>query len=207
MEKLRTNSRLHLSIAVALFLGLVISAGEAMPELRAQSGVESTGQGGNEEEKQLLTVVRDERLRQTEPDRVVQAIKRLGEVKSTNAINELIHLLTFKRIFESERLGVEGAEDIRLITASERYPAVGALIEIGEPSLSALVDVIETYDSNSLEGSNAWQAVMIIFRDAPSSAVEYLRKAGAKASSTAAKQRLSYAADKASDLAKKLTRE
>lgn len=201
------NTWIHSLSVTLLLVGLGLPVQGAMPSLEAHSGTAMT-QSANDEAKQLLTVIRDEWMIQNEPDRVLQAIKRLGELKSTEAINDLTRLLTFRRTFEWE--GTERAEmmeGIHLITPGERYPAVGALFEIGKPSLPALIEVIKTHDSNSLEGSNAWRAVMIIFRDTPSSAVEYLRKAGAKASSPEARRRLSYAVDKASDLAKKLTRQ
>lgn len=173
-----------------------------MSKLRTQFGDESRRQASNEEVERLLTIVRDERLRQSEPDRVAQAIKRLGELKSTGAINDLIRLLIFKRTFEWEACDM--INEIHLTTASERYPAVGALIEIGKPSLPALIDVIGAHDSNSLESRNAWEAVMIVFRDTPTRAVTLLRKAAAKSPSPQSAQRVSYAGDKADELVKKL---
>jgi hypothetical protein len=205
--KLLMNRRIGFSIAIVLLLGLAVSVGEAMSKLRTQFGDEPGRQAYNEEVKQLLTMVRDKWLRQSEPDRVAQAIKRLGELKSKGAITDLTHLLTFKRTFEWESQTGEAVDEIHLITAAERYPATGALIEIGKPSLPALIEVIEAHGSSSLESENARYAVMIIFRDNPARAVDYMRKAVAKASSPEAEQRLSYAADKVAEIVKKLTQQ
>ena len=45
---------------------------------------------------------------------------------------------------------------------------------------------------------------MIVFRDTPARAVEYMKKAVADARSPEAAMRLSYAADKAAEIVKKL---
>ncbi|HWN98725.1 MAG TPA: hypothetical protein VNS63_05585 [Blastocatellia bacterium] len=193
------------SIAIAILFATVVATGKAMPDGRTQSGDESSRQSRNEEVRQLLMIVRDDSLRLSDPDRVVQAINRFGQLKSTEAISDLIRLLTFKRVFESERLGLEGVEEIHLITPSVRYPATGALVEIGQPSLPNLIGVIEAHDSSSLETENARYAVMAIFRDNPALAVQHLRKAQAEASSPQAADRLSNAVDKVAEIVKKLT--
>ncbi len=108
--------------------------------------------------------ISDKQMRAREPGRVIEAIKRLGEMKSFVAIDGLIHLITYKRTYEWEKYGYI---HFHTITTLDRYPATGALFEIGKSSLSALKKVIETEETGSLAGENAIYTVTQIFRDSP----------------------------------------
>lgn len=170
-----------------------------MAELIPQSVDPSKRQSVDQEVEQLLTVLRDEQLRESEPERVVQAILQLGRMKCIAAIDDLVQLLTFRRTLEWEK-GKETGEliiELQAMSTDGRYPATGALLQIGKPSLPALIKVIETYASGSLESENAIFTVRMIFADKSSEGVQYLRKAAAKASSSEAAQRLWDAAERA----------
>ncbi len=146
--------------------------------------------GTNVEE--LLTIIRDDRLWEEDQDRVARAMYRLGELRAVEAINDLTRLLTYRRSFESDETRVGN-----LIEPTSRYPAIGALYGIGEPSLPALVRVIEEHEGGSRPSDNAIFTVKIIYRETPGRAVEYLREVATRASSPEAARRLSEAAQRA----------
>lgn len=165
---------------------MVVMKGSAMPQ-----------QNTDAEVVRLLQIVRDERLRTEDPDKVAQAIAALGQLRATAAVEDLIKLITFKRTFPQERGTPEGVvNDIHLITREGRFPAIGALFEIGKPSLPSLVRLIADHDAKSLQSENALVAVRLIFRDQPQAGVQYLKDAGEKSSSSLARQRLLMAAEK-----------
>lgn len=203
-KELSISIYVRLSIAVVLLLGLAVTVSEALSRGQGQSVNVSTRQAGDAGLKQLLMTLRDDSLRYRDPDRVAEAIKGLGEAKSTEAIDDLIGLLTFTRISDSETQIGDAIIETHMITPAGRFPAIGALIQIGKPSLPGLIEVIEAHDSASLESDNAWYAVMIIFKDHPARGVEHMRKAAANASSTQEAQRLSHAADKIAEVVAKL---
>ena len=146
----------------------------------------------------LLKIIRNEQLRTDDPDKVGAAITTLGELRATVAVDDLIKLITFKRTFPQERrVHPWVIDETHLITRSGRYPAVGSLFEIGEPSLLPLVKLICDYDSKSLESENALDAVILIFRDEPQAGVQYLKDAAGKSSSHLERQRLLTAAERA----------
>jgi hypothetical protein len=187
--------------ALVVILPLLVSLALREQDVTAegtQSGTASKQQPVVEEVRQLIKMLRDERLRMSEPERVVQAIERLGRMRSVEAIDDLKALLTFRRTFEWER-GRPGDMyvELQLMTTDGRYPAVGALFQIGRPSLPTLVSVIQAHEPSSLETENAIFTVMLIYREEPSEGVEYLRKAATKVSSSEEAQRLLDAAEHA----------
>lgn len=146
----------------------------------------------------LMKIIRNERLRTEDPDKVAQAIATLGELRATVAVEDLIKLITFRRTFPQERGNPDGViNEIHVITRDGRYPAVGSLFAIGKPALPSLIKLISSYDSKSLESENALTAVMAIFRDEPQTGVQYLKDAGERSSSSLKRQRLLIAADRA----------
>ena len=199
--------RTYLSLVVLALLSLMTFGGKAVLEHKQQAANESKKQSIDGGLEKLLAVLRDGKLRENEPKLVLEAIQRVGEMKAAQAISALIPLLTFRRTIEAENQAGEAVVEIHLVPPGERYPAINALSQIGQASLPALVKVIQTQDSKSLESENASYTVMTIFRDDPARAVKYLRKAAAKSSEPMASQRLSHAADKAADIVKKLTQQ
>lgn len=142
--------------------------------------------------EELLAIIRDERLRGEDQSRVARAMYRLGEIHAVEAIDDLTGLLTYRRSFESDETRVNN-----LIEPTSRYPAIGALYAIGEPSLPALLKVIEEHESGSRPSDNAIFTVKIIYKERPGRAVEYLREAATRATSPEAARRLSEAAQRA----------
>lgn len=144
-------------------------------------------QPGGKEVKELLTTIRDEQLRQNNPERVIQAITQLGERRGVEASDDLTQLLTFKRSLESDVTQIRSHFD-------DLYPARSALFLIGKPSLPALIKAIESHESDSLASENAINTIMAIYQDSPSEGVEHLREAS-KSSSPEGSQRLLKAAE------------
>ena len=153
----------------------------------------------------LISDLRDSRLRQDDPERVIKTIERLGDLKATAAVDDLIQLIGFKRTFKWER--TDGfTHELQPITPGNRYPAVSALFQIGKPALPALVKVIEISESDSVEGQNATYAVESIFRDDLPGGVKYLKDAATQSYTTMMAQRLSTAARRLDVLSRKVSR-
>src|SRR5207237_1137991 len=140
----------------------------------------------------LLSKLRDEQLRQSDPEEVFKAMRRLGELRAVVVVGDLVRLLTLKRIFDwetPENAGHTGIEET-IITVANRYPAVDALISIGKPALPALVEVIGSRESGSLESENAIFGVFMILQAQPAKGAEFRRRAARQAPSRAAARRM-----------------
>ena len=174
------------SLVLIGFLGLA-----AVSDSRPPTISEVAGQSSEIEE--LLKTVRNKTLMQTDPERLVKAIERLGQLRALTAIDDLSQLLTFKRTFKGEEIGIF----VHLYSPEERYPAIRALRAIGEPALPALVRVIETNETGSRASENAAYTVGSIFRDEPAREVNYLSEAAATASTPEGKNRLLKAVEAA----------
>src|SRR5437660_6954735 len=76
--------RLTTKILIMLFLSVALLAlgVKAMRNPRQTPPPKAIQQSSNQEVSELLGVLRDEKRRQREPDRVVGAMRRLGEIKS-----------------------------------------------------------------------------------------------------------------------------
>lgn len=155
----------------------------------------------NEVDK-LRILVRDERLREADPKQVISAIKRLGELKAESAIDDLVGIITFKQTFSFET--PDAVNEVRPITSFERYPATGALIQIGTPALPALIEVIERHKAGSIQSENSIVAVTMIFRDNLMEGVVYLRNSSAKSPTHRASQRLVTAAARIEESIRKI---
>lgn len=150
----------------------------------------------SDEVKPLIQAVRDKELQKEEPDRVRQAMMRLGERKCAAAADDLAALLTFKYRFYWEGTMIR----LQPIFTGTRYPATSALAQIGEASLPALVRVIEESPPDSLMTRNAVYTVKSIFRDHPEKAENYLTEAARKATTPESQSRLKQAAADVPDI-------
>jgi predicted Zn-dependent peptidase len=156
------------------------------------SGLRAQGQCDpqSDEVKPLIQVLRDKELQKKDPDRVRQAILQLGYRGCAAAADDLAALLAFKY-----RFGWEGTMiGLQPTFTPTRYPATGALAQIGKASLPSLVKVIEANSPSSLMTRNAIYTVKSIYRDHPDKAESYLREAAEKATKPESQSRLSQAA-------------
>lgn len=188
----------------------------------AQAEARISGQTGdeNEEVKRLIMVLRDEGLREHEPQQVIKAIERLGALKAATAIDDLAQLLTFRQPFEGESVRKTNIQ----MWQFPYYPAIKALSQIGKPALPALIKIIEENESgsfgrgldparlfdksqsSSIASDNAISVILAIFREKPVKAVEYLKKTAANASTPLTRQRLTEAAEKTEEFVRILER-
>lgn len=150
----------------------------------------------NEEIKKLLATVRDTTLRETNPGRVFGAIERLGELGDPAAVDDLVELLTFRRVWpwEKDPTVAKTTEPVNPWTWNT-YPAVKALSLIGKPALPALIGAIQTHEPHSLETQKAVEVIIYLSVDKRPAYVEYLKQAAAKAPSPKAAERLLKAAE------------
>lgn len=130
---------------------------------------------------ELINILRDDEIRESDPERVVKAIIRLGELKAATAIDDLIQLITFERDLTNV---------MHLISPINHYPAADALFEIGSLSVPALVKVIKTHVGESKESENATLTLLSIFRESPSDGIGVLQEEASKAVSPLERQRL-----------------
>lgn len=143
----------------------------------------------SKEVKQLIDILRNQRLQQVSPDKVVDAIKKVGRLKAVEAIDDLVKLITFNPVAEEEKV-------IGIVTErSARYPAIDALFLIGKPSLPALIKVLEVRNREERTSINAVRTIASIFRGELPLAVKYLRNAASKSQSAQASKRLMSASE------------
>jgi len=157
--------------------------------------IKHTVVGQDAEVSQLITILRDSPLQEREPEKIKEAIERLGEMRATIAAEDLARLITF-RVRKMKPLNIKTEAD-------ERYPAKGALILIGKPALPALLKVIENNDKEELAHQNALSAVITIFRGDLPSGVQYLKEAAAKSQSLDAIRRILDASERINKLARR----
>jgi len=165
---------------------------------------QGASRAGDERTQQLLSIIRDKQLQASDPDRVASAINQLGEKKSVEGVDDLAELLTFRKNLKGDNPDPDTVQEIHPVAPSERYPATGALIQIGSPSLGALIRVIATHDTGSLESENAIFAVSMIFREDVQGGVSHLQTAATTASDQLSMSRLQTAANRLNNLAKKM---
>jgi hypothetical protein len=101
-------------------------------------------------------------------------------ISTTSEARNILHPESKKRPPVKRRPSDFYAE-ITSIGTDRRYPATGALFQIGRPALPALIKVIETHESSSLESENAIYTVEGIFREALAEGTKYLREAAVRA--------------------------
>jgi hypothetical protein len=87
---------LRISIAAVTLVCIAVCVGQAGSHDKPQSIGEVL------ESAQVITILRNEQLRESEPDRVTKAIEKLGDMRSIVAIADLVKVLTFKRTFPWE---------------------------------------------------------------------------------------------------------
>ena len=185
--------RLGPSVAVLalLFVCAPCPAGQAQADERTMSR--------EEELSKLTAIVRDAPLQASDPDRVVQAIERLGEINAVEAVDDLAGLLTFRKWLPWEKDPNKLKDDIHPISDRDRFPAIRALIMIGPPSLPALIRVIEAHEPDSLETRHAMEAIISLSRYERPGYVKKLKDAAARVSTPEAAQRLLKAAEALKD--------
>jgi hypothetical protein len=149
----------------------------------------------NEEEvDKLRAIARDKKLRETDPERVIEALERLAVLGDDAATKDLVNFLTFKKAYPWET-DPSRPIDAGLTGPASRYPAVGALMNIGDSCVPTLLKVIETHDPSSLESRNSMDVITYLSRDKRQKYIQELRKEATEAPSPLAAERLLTAAE------------
>jgi len=182
--------RFHLLVALAVFLALMSVA------MNGNRDIGEDKESHQEELERLLATLRDTKLQEIDPDRVTRAIERLGELRDPAAVDDLVQLLTFRRIWpwEEDPTVPKTTEPVHPWTWNT-FPAVKALSSIGKPSLPALIKVIGTHEPDSPQTQKAMEVIILISGDKRSDYVARLKYAAAAASAPEAAQRLRKAAE------------
>lgn len=131
-----------------------------------------------------LSLINDKELSPTNQDCVVKAIQFLGTFQVHEAIPRLIELLGYR---------YNPIKSIKVMTSGQVYPAIGALIRIGEPAVPLLVRSISIQDENPDLRKNALDTLLSIYREDPQHAIAVLQKAADEESDPIRMQRLQEA--------------
>jgi len=141
----------------------------------------------------LISIIRDKTLLRTDPEKVIKAIDRLGELKAVAAVDDLADLLTLSR--GEKYFDVENQPSGGIITPYSVYPAIKALAEIGEKSTKTLIKVIESNEASSLAAKNALDTLRAIYRDDLAKASDLLSEAARSSGNDEGTRRLLNAAE------------
>src|SRR5262249_3090590 len=98
--------KLLLTVLFVSFAAVTITGNQD----RSQSDPESLAKG---ETQRLLSILRDKRVRQESPKKMVEAIKHAGHLRIREAIPDLILLLDFRQALPSEDPNAFVIQEIR----------------------------------------------------------------------------------------------
>jgi hypothetical protein len=117
----------------------------------------------------------------------VSALMRyLGEVRAEEAIPILTKLITYKATISHPQ---------KLLTSGDIYPAIGALLGIGEAAVPSMVAVIAAEQEDSTASQNALDVIMTMYGEHPKDGMQTLLKAADSQSDGVASYRLHAAAE------------
>ncbi len=132
----------------------------------------------NDNPTELLRTLNDKKIRRLHPERLLEAISKLGTMKYVQAAEPLAKLLDFEKTSESKQQpGMARTVGGGPVLPSQHYPAIEALISIGTPALKELVKVIENEESGSIKSDNAIYTIHQISRDNVTAGIECLSQA------------------------------
>lgn len=212
-EKLKLN---RMSFYIKGFVSFVFICGviifginvlsQTQKEMNNKISAEQKQNQAPDEVQRLIEVLRNDENKTNSPQLITEVIQKLGTIGDERAVPELIKYLDFERKTklaqnQDPNLLVDSVETTNwdYLPLSSRYPAVGALFQIGKLSLPELVKVVENESIKSQKSQNAVEAIKLIFRDDLINGIEYLEDAKVKSVSLESKQRLQLAVKKVRD--------
>ena len=142
------------SAMLIFFANLILMAGSpAHAADTAQSETPNVTAEDQAHIEALISVVSDDKLLATNPDRVIEAIRELGDLKALKAAPAL-----------AERLDLRDNDLPRtyLPTPLQIFPAMGALAKIGEMAIPSIVDAVAQRDRSQLFVNNAIDTIWYI---------------------------------------------
>lgn len=198
------NQYLIIFVSFAIFcliaiLGInVISQNKEITDDKVTVEDSQTKLQDSDETQKLIKILTDKK---ESADVILATIETLGNMKANEAIPILTEYLDYEKICNRnppkyvEGVEIDGTEIGPRRTCGS-YPATSALIQIGKPSLPALVKVIEEEKSESLKSQNALYTIQQIFVEDLSEGVKYLEDAMNISATQMGKQRLLVAVEK-----------
>lgn len=206
-DKLKLNLILTTSLFIftlLLILGnqVISQSKEEMKPKSVSCDKQDDSKQDNDDEAQPFKDVLENNDENLLPDTKIKAIKRLGNIRAVNAVSSLSKYLDYEDKAEVLRRKPQTINGITVITQYNdlvlpiQYPAVGALIQIGQRALPALLKVIENENPDSIKSQNALYAIEQIFIEDELKAVLYLEKAGGESQIPNGSERLQLAAQK-----------
>lgn len=111
------------------------------------------------EERKTIAVIRHEKNRLQRPDSVRRAIRLLGEMRAAEGVDVLAEHIGFPYLAPfGTPMGGAGGHQFVDKSPEELFPAIDALLEIGEPSVDPILEKIAKTDSGV--ELNAYVAVL-----------------------------------------------
>lgn len=147
-------------------------------------------------DSEILLKLSDDNLKLYHQDEFVKVIEKVGNLKIEQAVPRLIDLIDYRVADEWEN----SPFGFRLNSKSTEYPAVGALIQIGNPSVSELVELIENEEIDSTKSQNALYAIQQIYLSDLYKCTLLLEEASTKSKNPNGSKRLQIAADKTREM-------
>lgn len=139
----------------------------------------------SDREMEYIKALRSSEVQESDPEFFVESIICTGKLRSIAAVNALADLLDYKYEFPWDHGG-----EFYLVSRTERYPAAGALVEIGKPALPSLTVALGSRDMASDPARTIVVAMLLIFDGNLENTASYLRKASLGADSDDERQRL-----------------
>ncbi|HLJ17082.1 MAG TPA: FAD-dependent oxidoreductase [Bryobacteraceae bacterium] len=106
---------------------------------------------------------------------IIQSIRAIGNAKYAPAVNVLVKYLDVPRPL-TEGIFIR----LRIVPFNDLYPAMTALLEIGEPSVPALANVLSDNSVTDLVRENAARVIFFIRANTPDTAIALVLEASRK---------------------------
>ncbi|MEE8583844.1 MAG: hypothetical protein V3T83_03230 [Acidobacteriota bacterium] len=129
-----------------------------------------------EEAERLIALLQVPKIRETDPDGVTEAIRRLGRIGDERAVPILAEYLDFKRPpTDYEKAG------LKLAATMVPFPARDALNRIGRAGTEAVIKVIRQHGIESPGGKNAFWVLHYYYSDSLRELLELIEQEASSA--------------------------
>ncbi len=181
---------------VGILLSLVYLGGQFIFAQNLPIREKQTEMSKNEE---IISKLSDDNLKLNHQDEFVEIFEKIGGLKIKQAIPQLLNLIDYRVEDKWENSPV----GFRLISKSSKYPALGALIQIGDSSVPGLIEIIENEKADSIKSENALYAIQQIHLADLFKCILLLEEASTKSKFPNGSERLQIAASKTKQLLEK----
>ncbi|MCI0535304.1 MAG: hypothetical protein L0Z50_08750 [Verrucomicrobiales bacterium] len=136
----------------------------------------------------------------SDPVQIETAIRELGSLRATEALDVLVPMLDYVA-YEHRR-----SDSWFRTGQGDRYPAVTAVAQIGQPAVPALLKAVVDGDPDSVFASNARWTLVFIFKNDLDEGIRVIEAAAKDSQSARASARLRLAADHLRNTQRELSR-